>query len=89
MRRPALGFLSLAAAVLCSAPPWAEEPTRPAATSPQTPVATPAALPASRVAIEKDVIDLGEISKGAKAEGSFVLRNNGTTPLKILSAKPG
>jgi hypothetical protein len=46
-------------------------------------------MPAAHVAIEKDVIELGEISRGTKAEGSFVLRNTGTTPVKILSAKPG
>jgi len=89
MRRHALGFLSLAAAALCAAPSWGEEPLRPTAPAPQPPAAVSAAIPAAHVAIEKDVLELGEISRGTKAEGSFVLRNTGTIPVKILSAKPG
>ena len=89
MRRPVLGFLSLAAAVLCALPSRAEEPARPAAPSSQPPAQASAVLPAAHVVIEKDVLDLGEVTRGAKAEGVFVLRNSGTTPVKILSAKPG
>ncbi len=87
MRRTALGWLSLAAVALCAAPPRAEEPARPAAPTP--PVAASPALPAAHLVIEKEVLDLGEIARGAKAEGAFVLRTTGTTPVKILSAKPG
>ncbi len=82
MRRAAVGFLTLAAAAIGAAPSPAEEPARPAVPAPQ-----PASV--SRLTIEKDTLDLGEIVRGTKAEGSFVLRNTGATPIKILSAKPG
>jgi|WetSurMetagenome_2_1015567.scaffolds.fasta_scaffold411907_2 hypothetical protein len=82
-------MLSLAAAVWCAAPSRGEEPLRPTAPAPKPEAAVSAAMPAARLAIEKDVVDLGEIARGTKAEGSFVLRNTGTTPVKILSAKPG
>ncbi len=85
MRRPVLRVLPLAAVALLSAPPRAGEPAPPAS----PPRVVSAALPATHLVIEKDVLDLGEISRGGKAEASFVLRNTGTTPIKILSAKPG
>ncbi len=89
MRRATQGVLSLAAAAVFIVPTLAEEPARPAAPPSAPTAAVSAVLPAAHVTIEKDVIDLGEVARGAKAEASFVLHNGGTTPVKILSAKPG
>jgi hypothetical protein len=87
MRRSALGVLSLAiAAALGTTSPRAGEPASAAAPQPQAPSA--AQVP-SLVAVEKDLIDLGEVTRGAEAKATFVLRNEGAAPVKILSAKPG
>jgi hypothetical protein len=87
MKRHALGVLSLAtAAVLCAASARAGEPAPAAAPAPQAPGATQVA---PLLSVEKDLIDLGELTRGSKAEASFVLRNTGTAPVRILSAKPG
>jgi hypothetical protein len=87
MKRTALGFLSLAAmAALWTASPQAGEP---APSSPPVPGEAPATLEAARVAVEKQMIDLGEVTRGAEAKATFVLRNEGAAPVKILSAKPG
>ncbi len=42
-----------------------------------------------RVSIEQEVIDLGEVVRGATATATFVLRNTGEETLHVFSAKPG
>ncbi len=92
MRRSAIGILllPLAAAVLWAASPRAAEPDQPVPPAPSVPGTPAVAAPAvPRLAIEKDVLDLGDVTRGAKAEATFILRNTGAEPVKILSAKPG
>ena len=88
MRRQALGTLSLTAAMLCATVSRGEEPPRPAPPSPSG-SAVSSATPGTHLTVDKEVIDLGQITRGSKAEASFVVRNTGATPIKILSAKPG
>ncbi len=38
--------------------------------------------------IEKDIYDAGDVVKGKKVEYSFIIKNAGKAPLKILQAKP-
>ncbi len=38
--------------------------------------------------VEKDTYDAGDVVKGKKVEYSFIIKNAGTAPLKILQAKP-
>jgi hypothetical protein len=55
-----------------------------------TPGAAPAPTPgAPRLVVEQPVLDLGRAPRGSTVEGTFVLRNAGVRPLRILSAKPG
>ncbi len=52
--------------------------------------AAPASAPGQpRLEIEKEVVDLGNVVRGGKADATFVLRNTGKEVLRILSAKPG
>ncbi len=56
---------------------------------PPPPVAALAPAKVPRMQLEKDTVDLGDVSRGGKAEATFEIRNLGDAPLKILSAKPG
>lgn len=39
--------------------------------------------------VEQSSLDLGTVRAGADAVGTFVFRNDGQAPVKILRAKPG
>jgi hypothetical protein len=85
---PAL-LLAVVAVQASSRP--AEGPLR---LAPSRTPAAPAAAPAApavppMLVVEKETVDLGDVVRGAKAEATFVLRNTGKIPIKILSARPG
>jgi hypothetical protein len=42
-----------------------------------------------RLEVEQSSIDIGVVSEGEEAVGTFILRNVGEKELKILKAKPG
>lgn len=42
-----------------------------------------------RLEVEQSSIDIGVVSEGEEAVGTFILRNIGEKELKILKAKPG
>ena len=44
---------------------------------------------APKIAIENELVDAGDVVRGGTATATFVVRNTGNEPLKILSAKPG
>ena len=78
------------AVVAVHATSLAAEPPKPPRLTPSPPPAAPAApaVPAMLV-VEKETVDLGDVVRGAQAEATFVLKNTGTVPVKILSARPG
>jgi hypothetical protein len=45
--------------------------------------------PGPKMVVEQDVFDAGQVVRGTQTSATFVLKNEGTEPLKILSAKPG
>ncbi len=47
------------------------------------------ATPAPGLVIEQTEIDVGAVKAGQEAVATFVLRNTGETPVKILKVKPG
>lgn len=47
----------------------------------------PAATP--RATIEKPEFDAGEVIKGKEVEAVYLVRNDGTGELRLLSVKPG
>lgn len=49
----------------------------------------PPAKPAGRLVVEKETVDVGQVVRGETTSGTFVLKNTGTEPIRILSAKPG
>ena len=44
---------------------------------------------APRIEIEGSEIDIGQVIRGEAAEGSFTVRNTGSSSLQILRVKPG
>lgn len=59
----------------------------PAAEAPKDPPAQKTGGP--RLVIEQEVLDVGQVIRGQNATGTFILRNEGTDTLRVLSAKPG
>jgi len=45
--------------------------------------------PGPKMVVEQDVFDAGQVVRGSQASATFTIKNEGTEPLKILSAKPG
>lgn len=75
----ALGIAFAASAVLAAAGP----PVPSTAPSPD------AQKPGPHVKYENPEVDLGEVVRGGTSEAVFVLRNVGTEPVKVVSARPG
>ncbi len=93
MRLP-IGAMALVASLLVAALAGgapASESVAPAPSPTQPPPAPAETSPATgpRLEVERDAIDLGAVTRGTPAEGSFTLRNLGSDVLRILSAKPG
>ncbi len=44
--------------------------------------------PAPRLVVESTTVDVGEVRPGEEAVGTFVFRNTGDVPVKILRAAP-
>ncbi|HKQ61365.1 MAG TPA: DUF1573 domain-containing protein [Candidatus Polarisedimenticolaceae bacterium] len=42
-----------------------------------------------RLQVESDLVDIGDVVRGQPATATFVLKNVGSAPLKVLDAKPG
>ena len=49
----------------------------------------PATTAGGRITVDSPTVDAGEIVRGKLATAVFEIRNTGTAPLKIISAKPG
>jgi hypothetical protein len=81
----------LLAVVAVPVPSRAAGPPEPPKLIPSPPPVTAPATPAvpAMLTVEKEQIDLGDVVRGAKAEATFVLKNAGKVPVKILSARPG
>jgi hypothetical protein len=60
-----------------------------AATAQEPPAAPQAAAVEPSFRVEQSSLDLGTVRAGADAVGTFVFRNDGQVPVKILRAKPG
>jgi hypothetical protein len=66
-----------------------ETPTAPPPSAPPAAAAPSAPAKVPKLEIDKEIMDLGDLVRGTKAEATFVIRNSGQETLKILSAKPG
>jgi hypothetical protein len=88
LRRRSMGLLTGALLLLCGSATGVAETPNPG-TPPGGASGALAAATAPRVEIEKETLDLGTVVRGAKAEGTFVLKNLGNDVLKVLSARPG
>jgi len=60
-----------------------------AATAQEAPAAPQAATVEPSFRVEQSSLDLGTVRAGEDAVGTFVFRNDGQVPVKILRAKPG
>ncbi|MBZ5638768.1 MAG: DUF1573 domain-containing protein [Acidobacteriia bacterium] len=95
MRRSVLPVLPLALGLAVMAARGASRPAEgPPRLTPSGPPPAPAGAPVTpavpaQLVVEKETVDLGDVVRGTKAEATFVLRNAGKNPVKILSARPG
>ncbi len=87
MRRFAPFVLAAAGSVLAVAAPG-PGPAPPAAT-PGPAVGAEQPRPGPHAVYENPEVDLGKIVRGTAAEAVFRIRNAGTEPVKIASARPG
>ena len=55
----------------------------------QAPAPAAPAGPAPHIKFEATEVDLGDVVRGQDAVATFVYKNTGNAPLRIISAKPG